>query len=374
MIYSDCFTKSGIAMRIKKGFTLIELICVLGILSILFALLLPAVQIVRESARSLMCKDRLRQIGIACQSFESTTGKLPSGTLGFEGRYGVSGSNIETSVWYDSSSPWFWKNSQHTSGLLLILPYFEQQNLHDSLPSISHNGLVLYKEFRISNPSYPEWIGDVDSIRDGSRRVLESFLCPSDNLVDDHASGAVALVTTQPAINTDTMDDVLAAEPLLWQLEQPAPTNYLGCVGAHSGGRHLNGPRQGFFGAMESRKGKSVTHIVDGGSNTFLYGENIGAISARQRTLFHSWCFGGLARGRGGLPWGQDVWEAEPEYLIFGDSDYSYPVGFGSRHPTVVNFVFADGSAHSISRMISIEAIYALSGAADGKIVKDADY
>lgn len=361
-------------MRFKNGFSLIELICVLGIMSILFALLFPSVQSVRESSRSIACKNRLRQIGIACQSFESTFGKLPPGTLGFEGKYEVSGSNISTSIWYDSSSPFFWKNSQHTSGLVLILPFLERHSLKDALPPVSFNQQILYREFRASNPTYPEWIGDVESVWRESGRIIADFLCPSDNLADERASGAVALVTSQPAIETDSMSDVIAAEPLFWQLEQPAPTNYLGCVGAHSGGRHLIGPRQGFHGAMASRNGIRFSQILDGASNSFLYGENIGAINGRHRTIYHSWCFGGMARGRGGLPWGQDIWEAEPEYLIFGDSKFSYPAGFGAKHPAVVNFVFADGSVHSISRLSSIDTIYALSGIADGRIVNNIDF
>ena len=53
------------------GFTLIELICVIGIIAILIALLLPSLMKVKESARSLRCLSTLRQLGVAFQSYST---------------------------------------------------------------------------------------------------------------------------------------------------------------------------------------------------------------------------------------------------------------------------------------------------------------
>ena len=63
----------------RKGFTLVELLVVIAIIGILVALLLPAVQAARESARRTQCTNQLRQLGLAVLNFESTHRYLPPG-------------------------------------------------------------------------------------------------------------------------------------------------------------------------------------------------------------------------------------------------------------------------------------------------------
>lgn len=69
--------------RPRSGFTVVELLTVIAIISILVGLILPAVFAAREAARKADCQNRLRQMGLALQNFESAHRVLPSNGWGF---------------------------------------------------------------------------------------------------------------------------------------------------------------------------------------------------------------------------------------------------------------------------------------------------
>ena len=69
--------------RVQRGFTLVELLVVIAIIGVLVALLLPAVESVRESARRAVCSNNLHQLGIGCLQHESVQGFLPAGGWGW---------------------------------------------------------------------------------------------------------------------------------------------------------------------------------------------------------------------------------------------------------------------------------------------------
>ncbi len=102
----------------RRGFTLVELLVVIAIIAILIGLLLPAIQMARETARRSQCTNNLRQLGLAVQSYELTNQGLPPSAVIWQGPGGTVLTNF-------------------LGGFTRILPFIEQGNVFNQVDTES---------------------------------------------------------------------------------------------------------------------------------------------------------------------------------------------------------------------------------------------
>src|SRR5687768_5573391 len=93
----------------RPAFTLVELLVVIAIIGVLVALLLPAVQAARESARRTQCTNKLKQLSLALHNYVDTAGVFPPQGLPTHG----------------TPNAWGWGP--------MIFPFIEQQAMYQSL-------------------------------------------------------------------------------------------------------------------------------------------------------------------------------------------------------------------------------------------------
>jgi prepilin-type N-terminal cleavage/methylation domain-containing protein len=145
----------------RRGFTLIELLVVIAIIGILIALLLPAVQKVREAANRMKCSNNLKQMGLALHNCHDMHGRLPPQAATFGGSY-------------------------FAPLLFHLLPYIEQDNTQKMAVWLDYTGRVGGPP---PNPSTTVNIGVIwptwDSVNTGNYSWLRGtrirvYQCPSD--------------------------------------------------------------------------------------------------------------------------------------------------------------------------------------------------
>lgn len=322
-----------------RGITLIELLVSIAIIGLLISLALPALQAAREAGRAYQCKNNLRQIGLATTLFHETYGAFPPARL-----FPRSGNDPLMSC-----------GGKEPSWFVRIMPYVEESSAHDAWD--------VYAEYA-SQPNA------------AVERPMRLLVCPTRRSLDE-------AVIPSSTISQTVFYGCGCGPPLtvLIELRGGAVGDYAGNHGDFTGGatgtatdywRGGNGTGVIISSRAVCREGSpvdwydKVSHVsvTDGLSSTILAGEMhipVGRLAAPPENgpIFNGEDLTAFARiGGPGIP------------LARGMDDTSIPIrGFGSWHPDVCNFVFADGSVRALSVMVDTSVLGRLCNRADAQII-----
>ena len=320
------------------GFTLVELLVVIAIIGILIAMLLPAVQQVREAARRVQCTNQLRQMSLACLNYESAHQRFPAGEF-WHGNYTDAGAGI----WWRR---WNWT--------VKILPFMEQNNLHAGadVNAPAFQGST-YQDILFETP--PGFL--CPSNTHSSIQLSENELTPGVRIaecdyasnVGDHFAGGSFGVGADPNVGSPPTHPAFANS---WtHAGYPPKFPIRGVIG-----------RFGWAASM--------AQIPDGTSNTFMLGECIGVFSINQNFGTQSWALTSYP-----MNWRNEFFQNTANWPTVANPQWGDGVVFRSLHTGgLVNFGYCDGSVHSLNEDMSQDLYMAVSSRAGGEVVSNADF
>lgn len=315
--------------RRSAGFTLVELLVVIAIIGILMALLLPAVQMVREGARRASCKSNMRQLGLALHNYESARRKFPPG---YAYSQGIDEANQLGHAWG-----------------AFILPYLEQQHL-----------------YKLVDTRLPVFDAANLTAREAA---LPVFLCPADSfsannfvIRDESSTPVEKYAAASYCANWGPASGVLET-----------PGNTVDDINLDATPDQSTGP---FFRNSKTR----LSDITDGASNTLAIGER------HNGPIVDS---SGFPIGVAPHPNFENAWFAAVRDIDAPDDDHGHMVlfdtefapnnppasgagadrGVASPHAGFAQFVFMDGSVHTISEDIDLNVYRSLSSIRGGEII-----
>jgi prepilin-type N-terminal cleavage/methylation domain-containing protein len=319
----------------RYAFTLVELLVVIAIIGVLVALLLPAVQAAREAARRTTCSNHLKQLGLGAQNFVDNKGWFPPNRLG----------NVPSTA--PTTTSWL-------TWAVVMMPYIEQQSYFQQWDETQ------------TYAWHPETT---------TRRAIPVYFCPSrrrpneafsQNEADGGKSGGLS---DYAACAGNGNNDGIGAN---------------GVPNAEANGAMIGGKWEANAAIDRLLKWQGIVRIAsitDGTSNTFLMGEkHVRRLNAAGTARFVY----GTADDRTVYSMGNA--NNFRRFAGIGGDGVSYSLGlyvdsnsvqavdnrkFGSRHPSVCQFVLCDGSVKAIPNNIDIKILGRLANREDGEVIGD---
>ena len=301
---------------LRAAFTLVELLVVIAIVGVLMALLLPAVQKVREAANRAKCSNNLRQAGLALQHFHDVRGGFPPA--------GVTGPFLPLGI----TTP----GVQH-GWASFLLPYLEQ----DNLANIYH--------FEVNSNDPLNWTALLVPLR-----ILQ---CPSAD--ESRRFFSTVLQDWQPCVDYAALKGV---DPVLADLRLIDPVGNYG-------------------GAMPKDALISIAQITDGTSNTILLAED--ADRPKLWHAGYLVPDGSVNCGPWG-EWGGCDLQIQGSTYNGLDKPGPCAINctnmqeLYSLHPGGANTVFADGSLHFLKASMDIRILARLVTRAGGEVIAASDF
>jgi prepilin-type N-terminal cleavage/methylation domain-containing protein len=324
----------------RRGFTLVELLVVIAIIGVLVALLLPAVQAARESARRMQCGSHLKHLGLAVHLYADSHNTIPFGSLNWVGVTGRFGCNPE------------WPYLLH-----YLLPQIEQKQYYDLLPWNDRRTSVC--------PWMPDGFTAFPAALHNKR--IPTFLCPSDVQLGGGLNGVKpASVPTGPIL---------------------AVSNYLGVFSGLNDGETTFEPKER-MGAFRMNTGRRFAEFTDGQSNSIILAEYVRGYTSDGRGYIYTnrassqflqatntpnssnpenlldhfrWCGTGSP---GSQP------EKNLPCIRDGNSDRNF-ASARSRHPNGVQVVLADGAVRFATNSMNLATWQNLHWIGDGSVISD---
>jgi prepilin-type N-terminal cleavage/methylation domain-containing protein/prepilin-type processing-associated H-X9-DG protein len=319
---------------VRAAFSLVELLVVIAIIAILIALLMPAVQLVREAGRRTACRNHLKQLALGCEYYHDYNRRYPPG-----GRFSEAGVQITTNHCHYDKGSW----------LLYIQPHLDMVPLFESVPDLDFFDTVDPANPRNNSIKQAEALGVLP-------RHLGLLVCPS-----DLTGGGQGYSSYIGSMGPQCLEDRCGFAPFAAYCDPS--NNGLGGWGYASSsvmGSSKDATRiRGLFGRTGAEIRQSM--VLDGLSNTILAGETI---FVQNDFLQYPWNGGppNWASGVGGNNGASTIIPINYDSSARGDcstpehwfGNWAVSWGFKSQHPGGANFAFGDGGVRFLDERIDI--------------------